>query len=161
MFALCKNQNTETGLKVWISASLQISNIPNLVDHFQMCVIMATFPAERPDWFRVYLFPFRCLPSDTRSKALIWLPGRQQPFNNNAIVPHSSGPVSLIHPAVCRWYVVCDLPKHFPFLRCSPCPYPTQTPAHINRGPFLSGLFNSHLDKNGTVFLHSPCSLIS
>lgn len=32
----------------------------------------------------------RCLASGTGSEALIWLPVRQQPFNNNAIVPHSS-----------------------------------------------------------------------
>lgn len=57
--------------------------------------------------------PPRFLASGTGSEALIWLPVRQQPFNNNAIVPHSSSPVSLIHPAVCRWYIVCG--KHSPF----------------------------------------------
>lgn len=74
----------------------------------------------KSDWSGVFflpphIFPLRCLASGTRSEALIWLPVRQQPFNNNAIVPHSSSPVSLIHPAVCRWYIVCDLRKHSSF----------------------------------------------
>lgn len=60
-------------------------------------------------------FSSSLLASGTGSETLIWLPVRQQPFNNNAIVPHSSSPVSLIRPAVCRWYIVCDLRKHSPF----------------------------------------------
>jgi len=91
--------------------------------HLLGCAIAAAHRVDmsrRPGWFGVFLpplriFPLRCLASGTRSEALIWLPVRQQPFNNNAIVPHSSGPLSLIHPAVCRWYIVCDLRKHSPY----------------------------------------------
>ena len=86
----------------------------------------------------------RCLASGTGSEALIWLPVRQQPFNNNAIVPHSSSPVSLIHPAVCRWYIVCGFRKHSPFRDVFPLflLFPlthTNTNTHTHR-PFVNNI---------------------
>jgi len=93
-------------------------------------------------------FP-RCLASGAGSEPLIWLPVKQQPFNNNAIVPHSSSPVSLTHPAVCRWYIVCGFQKHSPFLRGSP-PH-THTAA----------IFNSRLNIQCSAALCLPLLLFS
>lgn len=82
-----------------------------------------------------------CLASDTGSEALIWLPVRQQPFNNNAIVPHSSSQCRSYTPP-CADGTLSVVSENILLSEMFFLSLPTHTL------PFLSAIFNSLLDRN-------------